>query len=90
MVKLVGSAGKSDFLRAEDFRLTVDPSGRKVRSTGCRIISMGHKWAFVAGRGYGHGVGMCQSGAQALAREGKTARQILAYYYPGSKIVKLY
>ena len=90
LVKLLGSTGKSDFLRAEDFRLTVDPTGRKVRSTICRITDMGDKWAFLSGRGYGHGVGMCQCGAQAMARSGKTARQILLYYYPRSKIVSVY
>jgi stage II sporulation protein D len=51
---------------------------------------MGDKWAFLLGRGYGHGVGMCQCGAQAMARQGKTARQILFYYYPGSNIVRVY
>jgi stage II sporulation protein D len=90
LVKLLGSKGKSDFLRAEDLRLTIDPTGRKLRSTICRIISMGDKWAFLSGRGYGHGVGMCQCGAQAIARQGKTAEQILFYYYPNSKIVRVY
>ncbi|MHC4061949.1 MAG: SpoIID/LytB domain-containing protein [Planctomycetota bacterium] len=90
LIKLVGSSGRSDFLRAEDFRLTVDPSGRKVRSTSCRILSMGDKWAFLAGRGWGHSVGMCQSGAEAMARGGKAAREILSYYYPSSKIVSVY
>ena len=89
-VKLIGSTGKSDFLRAEDFRLTIDPSGRKIKSTICQIINEGDKWAFMSGRGYGHGVGMCQCGAQALAREGKTTDQILSYYYYGSKIVRVY
>jgi len=89
-VKLVGSTGKSDFLRAEDLRLTIDPTGNKVRSTICQIKSAGNKWAFLSGRGYGHGVGMCQCGAQGMAREGKTARQILLYYYPGSEIVRVY
>jgi stage II sporulation protein D len=51
---------------------------------------MGDKWAFLSGRGYGHGVGMCQCGAQAMARQGKTARYILFYYYPGSNIVRVY
>ncbi len=90
LVKLLGSTGKSDFLRAEDFRLSIDSTGRKLKSTICRIISMGDKWAFLSGRGYGHGVGMCQCGAQAMARQGKTARQILFYYYPGSNIVRVY
>ena len=39
------------------------------------------------GQGYGHGVGMCQWGARGLADEGLTGLQILAHYYPGSKIV---
>jgi len=90
LVRLLGSTGKSDFLRAEDFRLSIDPTGRKLRSTICRIVNMGDKWAFLSGRGYGHGVGMCQCGAQAMARQGKTEEQILSYYYPGSKIVTVY
>jgi len=90
LVKLLGSSGKSGFLRAEDFRLSIDPTGRKLRSTICQIVDMGDKWAFLSGRGYGHGVGMCQCGAQAMARGGKTSRQILFYYYPGSNIIRVY
>lgn len=89
-VKLVGSTGKMGVLRAEDLRLTIDPTGRKIRSTICEVINMGDKWAFLSGRGYGHGVGMCQCGAQAMARKGKSAEQILLYYYPRSKIVSVY
>ena len=89
-VKLTGSTGKSGFLRAEDFRLSIDPTGRKLRSTICQIVNMGDKWAFLSGRGYGHGVGMCQCGAEAMARQGKSARQILFYYYPGSRIITVY
>jgi len=90
LIKLVGSTGKSDFLRAEDFRLALDPGGEALRSTICQITEMGSNWAFLYGRGYGHGVGMCQCGAEGMAREGKTASQILRYYYPGSKIVTIY
>jgi stage II sporulation protein D (peptidoglycan lytic transglycosylase) len=89
-IKLVGSTGKSDFLRAEDFRLALDPTGRKFRSTACQIVNLGDKWAFLSGRGWGHGVGLCQCGAEGMARKGKEAEQILAYYYPASKIVSLY
>ena len=52
--------------------------------------SMGEMWAFLSGRGYGHGVGMCQCGAEGMARKGHTAEAILAYYYPGSTIKWLY
>lgn len=40
-------------------------------------------------RGYGHGVGMSQYGANGLARRGKSFREILAYYYPGTQLVSL-
>ena len=89
-VKLLGSTGKSDFLRAEDFRLAIDRTGRKLRSTMCQIVELDDKWAFFSGRGWGHGVGMCQCGAQGMARDGKTTQQILSYYYPGSKIKSIY
>lgn len=39
--------------------------------------------------GYGHGVGMSQYGANALAKEGKTFREILAWYYPGTELKKV-
>ena len=90
LVKLTGSSGESGFLRAEDLRLTIDPTGNKLRSTICQIVNMAGAWAFLSGRGYGHGVGMCQCGAQGMAREGKNAAEILFYYYPGSKIVSVY
>jgi stage II sporulation protein D len=36
--------------------------------------------------GYGHGVGMSQYGANALAQAGKTAAEILSWYYPGTAL----
>ena len=38
------------------------------------------------GSGYGHGVGMSQVGAFGMAREGKTATEILTHYYSGVEI----
>lgn len=40
--------------------------------------------------GYGHGVGMCQYGAGGMAEEGKTAAQILHYYYQDIEIEAVY
>jgi stage II sporulation protein D len=88
MIKLIGSTGNSDTIRAEDMRLTIDPTGTKLKSMICRIGSKDDKWIFTSGRGYGHGVGLCQCGAEGMARQGKTASEILAYYYPGSKIAR--
>ena len=38
------------------------------------------------GAGYGHGVGLCQYGAQAMAKSGRSAEQILAHAYPGASL----
>lgn len=37
-------------------------------------------------RGYGHGVGMCQYGADGMAKEGDDYTTIIKYYYPGTEI----
>jgi stage II sporulation protein D len=42
------------------------------------------------GRGYGHGVGMCQMGAKGLAARGVTYNAILSLYYQGTELKKLY
>lgn len=42
------------------------------------------------GGGWGHGVGMSQSGAAGMALDGATAPEILAYYYPGTELVTKY
>lgn len=90
MVKITGTNGRSDFLRAEDLRLTIDPAGNRIRSVACKIAIIEGKVMFLAGRGFGHGVGMCQCGAQGMAMQGKTAGEILSHYYPGSKLVRAY
>ncbi|MCP4145913.1 MAG: SpoIID/LytB domain-containing protein [bacterium] len=38
------------------------------------------------GRGFGHGIGMCQTGALGMAAKGISYKQILKHYYPGSSI----
>lgn len=40
-------------------------------------------------RGYGHGVGLCQYGANGMAQQGKDYRQILSHYYKNIRIKKL-
>ena len=38
------------------------------------------------GRGWGHGVGLCQIGAAVMSTHGYTYRQILQHYYPGTTL----
>ena len=43
------------------------------------------EWWF-SGRGWGHGLGLCQAGAYGMAASGAGYREILAHYYPGTEI----
>jgi stage II sporulation protein D len=89
-VRLTGSTDKIGYLRGEDMRLAIDPTGSKIQSASCTIISMKDEVLFIAGKGFGHGVGMCQYGAREMARQNKTYKEILDFYYPGSRIKQLY
>lgn len=40
-------------------------------------------------KGYGHGVGMSQTGAQYMAKQGSDFKEILSWYYPGAKLAKI-
>ena len=42
-----------------------------------------------AGKGWGHGVGLCQVGAYGMALRGADYREILSHYYSGTKIERL-
>jgi len=85
---IVGS-GNVIRLRAEDLRLALLRSrvtaARRIYSMNCRIRVLQDKVEFYDGRGFGHGVGLCQWGAEGKARRGWTAQQILQFYYPGAK-----
>jgi stage II sporulation protein D len=70
-------------LRGNDFRRMV--GYERFKSTLFAVAVDGEVARF-SGRGYGHGVGMCQWGAKGMAERGYTARQILALYYPGTTL----
>ncbi|OGR96774.1 MAG: hypothetical protein A2016_11230 [Elusimicrobia bacterium GWF2_62_30] len=58
-----------------------------VRSSFFKIYS-GKDHVILEGAGSGHGVGMCQWGAEGMARKGFSYRAILQHYYPGTEIIK--
>lgn len=62
---------------------------QNIKSTWFDAEISGNKIIF-RGRGYGHGVGLCQWGAKGMAEEGIGYRDILKYYYPDAEVVKLY
>lgn len=57
-----------------------------LRSTAFEIKRTADGFSFTV-TGYGHGVGMSQYGANVMAKEGKSYREILAHYYPETTLV---
>jgi stage II sporulation protein D len=60
-----------------------------IKSTWFEVDIEGSTIAF-SGRGYGHGVGMCQWGAKGMADEGFTYEEILKFYYPDAELTRVY
>jgi len=61
---------------------------KSLRSTLFEIHRRRETFEFT-GRGYGHGVGLCQAGAFARIKAGATPAQVLAFYYPGTTLRSL-
>lgn len=57
----------------------------ELRSDWYRVSVVNGRVVF-DGKGYGHGVGLCQAGARAMAAGGKGYRQILGFYFPGTTV----
>ncbi|HEX7519437.1 MAG TPA: hypothetical protein VF325_04085, partial [Candidatus Deferrimicrobium sp.] len=81
---LISSDGVSRELNAAVFRKAAGYA--RVRSLKMEIVSVAGEWRFT-GEGWGHGVGLCQFGANGMARRGAGFREILARYYPGTEII---
>jgi SpoIID/LytB domain protein len=62
---------------------------QRVQSTWWESLVLASGKFVMKGRGFGHGVGMCQWGAKVMGENGKKMREILSHYYPGSKMVRL-
>ena len=77
-------------MRGEELRevLSTAFGARAVRSTWFTVGRLGQAFVF-EGRGFGHGVGLCQAGALARLRAGQKLPAILQTYFPGTKIVTL-
>ena len=71
--------------------LRLRAGANRLKSTWITAIERGEGpvWIF-RGRGWGHGVGLDQWGAEAMARDGRGYRDILRHYYPGTRLARLY
>ena len=85
----VGQKGKSgravtllvDGTTVNAARLRISLGSTKMRSTLLTELSAEDGVVRMSGRGYGHGVGLSQWGAYAMAEQGKTAEQIVTHYF---------
>lgn len=60
----------------------------KLRSTFFSVSKSGND-IILCGKGYGHGVGLCQEGASVMTRKGYDYKQIISFYFKGVNIVPL-
>lgn len=83
------STGRIKRLKINNIELTGNYicSKLSLNSTYFEIIQDGEK-VIIKNKGYGHGVGMSQYGAEGMAREGYTYQDILKYYYKNIEIKK--
>jgi len=79
---------KSLKINGVEFSASEVTSALGLRSTYFNIEQIGSN-IVIDTKGYGHGVGMSQYGALAMAKKGYTYDQILKYYYQGVEISKL-
>jgi len=76
-------------LRGEEFRSILNQSlgPRAIQSTLFAVTRAPSAVVF-SGAGFGHGVGLCQTGAAARARQGDSLEAILGHYFPGVHLAR--
>ena len=94
-----GPSGRIDLLeiRGDRNSLTLgkELAIRRVLDRNCLMSSrfdVSHKGDTftLTGHGWGHGVGLCQTGAARMAMDGADFRTILSFYYPTAELTQIY
>lgn len=71
--------------RGDKVRWLFSENGKILPSSSFSVKKKNSEW-ILTGKGFGHGIGMCQMGARERARQGQNYRQILEHYYYGAKV----
>lgn len=94
---LVGAHGRSFRVHGDSTRWVLRPDSAQGRilNSAAFTLEAEHAEGGVArlvarGAGWGHGIGLCQMGAIGRARAGQDHRTILATYYQGTQVLRLY
>ena len=83
-LKITQKNGQELIIKGKDFRDVMGPN--VIDSNNYEIVMHGY-YVDLIGKGWGHGVGMCQWGAFGMAKQQFNYAQILAYYYPQSVLM---
>lgn len=86
MLRITSRDGNTMTIHGKDFRNIVGPND--IRSNSYEIVMRGY-YADFYGRGWGHGVGLCQWGALGMAQLHFDYKAILRHYYPGTRLEDL-
>jgi len=86
---LIEHKGGPTTMGANAFRLAVGAGASGLKSMKIRVYKEGSHFTFL-GDGFGHGVGMSQYGARAMARAEKDCLEILGFFYPESEAMRVY
>ncbi len=86
-LKIVGT--KKTFTIGKELEIRRALSESHLYSSAFEVEKQGDQF-ILHGRGWGHGVGLCQIGAAVMGEQGKTYDEILLFYYRGAEIQRLY
>jgi len=87
-LEIKGSGGRSATIRCVDLPGVFFESGLKSLSSGWVDADTKRGVLAVEGRGFGHGVGLCQYGAEAMAASALPYERIIQFYYPRSDLTR--
>jgi SpoIID/LytB domain protein len=87
-LRLLGRGGRSAELAGLDVRFLLDLPETQFTASRSKTRKGGRGWTFT-GRGWGHGVGLCQVGSFNLAGRGQTYREILTHFYRGAQLARV-
>ena len=87
-LRLIAADGRQEIIEGLPIRWTLDLPDTQFTARRVHPPGKGAGWVFT-GKGWGHGVGMCQIGAYGMAQRGNTYRGILSHYYSGVTLGKV-
>jgi stage II sporulation protein D len=91
-INLVDDSGEEQLLvlRGNEIRSIIrNADGKSILWSNMFDVSTYSNFIILSGKGFGHGVGLCQWGAISLSKKGWSYEEILNHYYPGTNTEKI-